>query len=57
MDNKMYKEWKDFKESKRREMELIMHDETLWQKTVRIVTGTSPLRSRVVESSSAQTKY
>jgi hypothetical protein len=53
----MYKEWKDFKEKKTRELELFLRDETLWQKIVRIITGNSPLRSKLVESSSEQTKY
>jgi hypothetical protein len=53
----MHKEWLDFKETKRRELEIFLREENLWQKIVRIVTGNSPLRSRLVESSSAQTKY
>jgi hypothetical protein len=51
--NKLYKEWKDFKERKRIEMQ----DESLWQKMVRAVTGYSPLRSKIVESSNTLEKY
>jgi hypothetical protein len=56
-ENKVYKEWLDFKEAKRRELEIFLRDETLWQKIVRIVTGKSPLSSRLTESGSEQTKY
>ncbi|XP_021912916.1 sodium-dependent nutrient amino acid transporter 1-like isoform X1 [Zootermopsis nevadensis] len=57
MNNKTYKEWKEFKETRRRELELIMRDETLWQKVVRKVTGNSPLRSRVTQSGDAPDKF
>lgn len=53
----VYEEWKDFRERKRRELELIVRDETLWQKMVRYATGSSPLSSRIVESNNAQDKY
>jgi len=52
-NNALYKEWKDFKERKRMEM----RDELLWQKMVRAVTGYSPLRSKIVESSNTPEKY
>lgn len=57
MNKKTYKEWKEFKETRRRELELIMRDETLWQKVVRKVTGNSPLRSRVTQSGDAPDKF
>lgn len=56
-DNRKYKEWKDFKEKKTRELEQFLRHESLWEKIVRIITGNSPLRSRLDESSSVQTKY
>lgn len=56
-DNRKYKGWKDFKEKKRRELEQFLRHESLWEKIVRIITGNSPLRSRLDESSSVQTKY
>jgi len=30
----MYKEWRDFKEKRRRELEIISADESLWQKFI-----------------------
>jgi hypothetical protein len=53
----LYKEWKDFKERKRRELELIVRDESLWQKLVRYATGYSSLRSKIVEPNGTQDKY
>jgi hypothetical protein len=49
----LYREWKDFKERKRIEM----RDETLGQKIIRALTGYSPLRSKMVESSDTSEKY
>jgi len=54
--NALYKEWKDFKERKRMEREVILCDESLWQKIVRTLTGYSPLRSKTVESSNTPEK-
>jgi hypothetical protein len=56
-NNAAYKKWKDFKEKKRRELELIVRDETVWQKIVRYATGYSPLRSSIEESNNTQDKY
>jgi len=55
--NKMYKEWKNFTETKRREMELIMSEETPWQWIVRKVTGDSPLRSKLFKTNNLPTAY
>jgi hypothetical protein len=53
----MYKEWKNFTETKRREMELIMSEETPWQWIVRKVTGDSPLRSKLFKTNNLPTAY
>jgi hypothetical protein len=44
-NSKVYKEWKDFKEKKRRELEMISKDESLWQKFIRLYFGYSPARN------------
>jgi hypothetical protein len=49
-NSKQHEEWKEFKERRRREREFFKREETLWQKVVRIITGDSPLRSRLTES-------
>jgi len=52
-DNELYKEWKDFKESKRIER----LGESFWQKLFRTLTGYSLLRSKIDESSNTEEKY
>jgi hypothetical protein len=54
---KVYKEWKDFKEKRRRELEIISEDESLWQKFVRVCFDHSPARNRLVESSNVPDRY
>jgi hypothetical protein len=54
---KVYKEWTDFKEKRRRELEIISEDESLWQNFVRVFFDYSPARSRLVESSSVHDRY
>ncbi|PNF16937.1 Sodium-dependent nutrient amino acid transporter 1 [Cryptotermes secundus] len=46
-NSKTYEEWKDFKEKKRRELEIISVDESLWQKFVRVYFDYSPARNRL----------
>jgi hypothetical protein len=46
-NSKIYKEWKDFKEKKRRELEIISADESLWQKFVRVYFDYSAARNRL----------
>jgi hypothetical protein len=53
----LYKEWKDFRERKQRELEIIAREENMWQKIVRYITGNSPLSSKLDESSNTQDKY
>jgi solute carrier family 6 amino acid transporter-like protein 5/7/9/14 len=52
----LYMEWKDFKERKRMERELLYCDESLWQKIVRTLTGYSPLGSKIVDSNNTPEK-
>lgn len=56
-NSKIYKEWRDFKEKRRRELEIISEDESLWQKFVRVFLDYSPARSRLVESNSVPDRY
>lgn len=56
-NNTLYKEWKDFRERKQRELEIIAREENMWQKIVRYITGNSPLSSKLDESSNTQDKY
>jgi hypothetical protein len=56
-EGKFYREYKEFKERKRAELELIRREETIWQKFVRYATGYSPLRSNIVQSSNIEDKY
>lgn len=46
-NSKTYEEWKDFKEKRRRELEIISVDESLWQKFVRVYFDYSPARNRL----------
>jgi hypothetical protein len=50
-------EYKEFKERKRAELELIKREESLWQRIVRSATGYSPLRSKIVQSDIGQKKF
>ena len=52
-DNALYKEWMDFKESKRIER----LGESFWQKMVRTLTGYSPQRSKIDEPSYIEEKF
>jgi hypothetical protein len=56
-NSKIYKEWRDFKEMRRRELEIISADESLWQKFIRVFLDYSPTRSRLVESNSVPDRY
>jgi len=56
-NNAKYKEYKDFKERKRIELEIIKREEKLWQKIVRTLTGYSSIRNQVVESSKAEERF
>lgn len=56
-NSKIYKEWRDFKEKRRRELEIISADESLWQKFVRVFFDYSPARSRLVKSNSVPDRY
>ena len=49
-NNTFYKEWKDFKEKKRIEQELIARHESLLLRMVRTLFGYSPLRGKLAES-------
>jgi len=56
-NSKIYKEWRDFKEKRRRELEIISADESLWQKFIRVFLNYSPVRRKLVESSSVPDRY
>jgi hypothetical protein len=56
-NSKIYTEWRNFQEKRRRELEIISEDESLWQKFVRVFFDYSPARSRLVESSSVPDRY
>jgi hypothetical protein len=44
---KVYKEWKDFKEKRRREVEIISQEESIWQKFLRLYFDYSQARNRL----------
>jgi hypothetical protein len=56
-NSKIYKEWRDFKEKRTRELEIISADESLWQKFMRVFLDYSPARSKLGDSNSVPDRY